>query len=112
MVRPNNEDRLYQAHADVCRVFANPGRLRIVEALGDSELTAGQLAVAVGIPKSNLSQHLATMRDKGIVESRREGARIYYRLTSPKILVACRLMREVLLDSISRASELVGANQQ
>ncbi len=111
MVRPNNEDRLYQAHADVCKVFANPWRLRIVEALGDSELTAGQLTLAVGIPKSNLSQHLATMRDKGIVESRREGARIYYRLTSPKILAACRLMREVLLDSISRASELVRANQ-
>lgn len=111
MTQQGDEDLLYQAHAEICKTFANPWRLRIVEALGEDELAVSQIAEAIKIPKSNLSQHLAIMRDRGIVQARRDGARIYYRLTSPKIVKACRMMREILLDGLNRMAELARMDQ-
>ena len=99
-------DRIYDLHAAICKTFANPWRLRIVEALGEGECTVSQLVELLGIPKSNVSQHLGIMREKGVVEHRREGGYVYYRIANPKTLVACRLMREVLLEQFKRAGEL------
>jgi ArsR family transcriptional regulator len=105
-------DRLFDLHAAICKTFANPSRLRIVEALGGGELTVSQLVGLIGTSKSNVSQHLAVMRDKGVVEFRREGAFVFYRLASPKILQACRLMREVLVERFEQAGELSRVHKQ
>ncbi len=102
----SEQDRLYNLHADICKSFANPWRLRIVEALGEGELTVSQLVELLGVSKSNVSQHLGIMREKGVVEYRREGAHVFYRLSNAKILAACRIMREVLLEQLQRAGEL------
>ena len=101
-----DEDRIYEAHAAICRVLANPWRLRIVEGLGEGEATVGALAERLGISMSNLSQHLALMRDKGVVEARRSGGYVHYRLTSQKTLAAWRLMREVLMERMALAGAL------
>ena len=106
------EDLLYEAHAAVCKVMASPWRLRIVEALGDGERTVSQLVEQLGITKSNVSQHLAIMREKGVVEFRRQGGFVFYRLSNPKVLTACRLMREVLLERLERAGELSRLGRQ
>ncbi|MBI4233773.1 MAG: helix-turn-helix transcriptional regulator [Chloroflexi bacterium] len=100
------QDRLYQLHAAICKTFASPWRLRIVEALGDGERTVSELVDLLGIPKSNVSQHLGIMREKGVVEYRRKGGYAFYKLSNPKILQACQLMREVLLEQFQRAGEL------
>jgi ArsR family transcriptional regulator len=99
-------ERLYELHAAICKTFANPWRLRIVEALDEGERTVSQLVETLGVSKSNVSQHLGIMREKGVVDHRREGGYVFYRLSNPKILQACRLMREVLLDQFDRAGEL------
>lgn len=99
-------DRLYDLHAAICKTFANPWRLRIVEALGDDERTGSQIVELLGVSKSNVSQHLGIMREKGVVEYRREGGYVFYRLSNPKILQACQLMREVLLEQFERVGEL------
>jgi ArsR family transcriptional regulator len=98
--------RLFESQAAICKTFANAWRLRIVEALGEGEMTVSQLVEALGIPKSNVSQHLAIMREKGMVEHRREGGYVYYWLSSSKIVLACRLMREVLIERLEKAGEL------
>ena len=103
---------LYDLHAAICKTFANPWRLRIVETLGDSECTVSQLVASLGISKSNVSQHLGIMREKGVVEFRREGGYVFYRLSSPKVLEACRLMREVLLEQFARVGELYRLERQ
>ena len=110
MNRDDPEQRLYEAHAAVCKVFASPWRLRIVETLGEGEMSVSDLVQALGIPNSNLSQHLALMRDRGLLASRRDGTRVFYRLTNPKTLAACRLMREILLEQLQQAGELLGVN--
>ncbi len=106
MSSSDQSESLYDLHAAVCKTFASPWRLRIVDALGDGERSVSELVVLLGIPKSNVSQHLAIMRDKGIVEHRREGGYAFYRLANPKILQACQLMREVLLDRFERVGRL------
>jgi ArsR family transcriptional regulator len=66
--------------------------------LKKGELSVGSMVKAMGIAKANLSQHLSSMRQKGILIARREGTTVYYRLASPKITEACAAMREVLMD--------------
>lgn len=100
------QEHLYELHASICKTFTNPWRLRIVEALGDGERTVSQLVEMLGISKSSVSQHLGTMREKGVVDYRRDGGHVNYRLSNPKILAACRLMREVLLEQLESAGEL------
>ncbi len=112
MEAQNEQDRLYDLHAAICKTFANPWRLRIVEALGDSERTVSELVELLSISKSNVSQHLGIMREKGVLDHRREGGYVFYRLANPKTLVACRLMREVLLEQLERAGELSRLERQ
>lgn len=108
----DEQDRLYDLHAAICKTFANPWRLRIVEALGDSERTVSELVKLLSISKSNVSQHLGIMREKGVLDHRREGGYVFYRLANPKTLVACRLMREVLIEQLERAGELSRLERQ
>ena len=98
---------LFDLHAEICKTLASPARLRIIAALKDGELAAGEIARALEIPKANVSQHLAVMRRKGIVQARRQGLNIFYRLTSPKVTSACELMREVLLEQLAGRQKML-----
>src|SRR3990172_5481087 len=91
---------LYALHALVCQTLANPKRLQLNPSLRDGERSVGYLAEALEASQSNVSQHLAVMRQNGIVVARREGLNVYYRIANPKIVRACKLMREVLLDRL------------
>ncbi len=82
----------------VCKAIADPKRLLILNALRDAELNVGDIAEVLRISQSNASQHLAILRDRGIVTTRRAGTTVYYSLRSPKILEAIDLMREFALE--------------
>ena len=101
------ETRLYALHASICQTLANPKRLEIIDRLRKGEMSVTQLAEAMQISQANLSQHLAVMRQKGIVETRREALNVYYQLSNPKIEQACDLMREVLLEHLETDAELI-----
>ena len=100
------DSRIFELHADVCKTLANPWRLRLIHALRRGERPVAELIRELGAPKANVSQHLAVMRARGVVESRRQGAFVYYRLTDPRIVDAFRLMREVLLSRLRRTGDL------
>jgi len=97
---------IYEMHAGVCSALANAKRIQIIDLLQDGEKMAGILAREMGITKANLSQHLQVMKNKGIVLSRREGVSIYYSIANPKIVTACHLMREVLMEQLEDMSKL------
>jgi ArsR family transcriptional regulator, virulence genes transcriptional regulator len=99
--------QLYKLHAGICHTLANPKRLEIIDKLRDQELSVTELAEALGISQANLSQHLSLMRQRGIVTTRREGLNIFYRLSNPKIIKACDLMRQVLLENLKSGTVLV-----
>jgi ArsR family transcriptional regulator len=98
--------RLWELQADICQLMANPKRLQILDLLKWGELSVGAMVQSLRVPKANLSQHLALMRQKGILATRRQGTTIYYRLATPDITTACEIMREVLLDTLSTRGRL------
>jgi DNA-binding transcriptional ArsR family regulator len=100
--QPSEADLMvFEMQADICQTLANPKRLQIVNLLKNGEISVGEIARSMGIPKANASQHLSIMRQKGLIIARREGTMIYYRLASAKITEACSIMREVLLTLLA-----------
>ena len=93
--------KIYELHADVCKTMSNPKRLEIINLLRDGEKSVDELTLDMKVRKANMSQHLAVMRAKKIVETRREGLKIYYHIANPKVVKACDIMREVLLEQLS-----------
>lgn len=100
------DKRIFEMHAEVCQTFAHPKRIEILNLLRDGEKSVGQLVEEMEIAKANVSQHLAILRQRGAVTFRREGKTLYYRLTNPKIALACDLMREVLLERLEEGERL------
>ena len=107
---PASKNRtLFDLHAQICQALGNAKRLEILDALRHGERSVGELAAALGIRKANVSQHLAVLRAKGIVVTRRDGQIIYYRLASPKVTRACDLMRGVLMERLEQSGRLARA---
>ena len=95
------DERVYELHADICQILANPKRLKIINTLRDKELSVNELAKRVGVTKANLSQHLSILRQRRIVLTRREGVTIHYRIANPKVLKAFDIMRQVLFEQLA-----------
>ncbi len=87
-----------ELHERVCKAIADPKRLMIITMLRDGELSVGEIAESLGLSQSNASQHLAVLRDRGVVDTRRVGTTVYYSLRSYQILQAIDLMREFLSE--------------
>ncbi len=98
---------LFEMQAEICKTLASPKRLEIISALKEGERTVGELVETLGVPKANVSQHLAVMRLKGILKSRREGVSIFYRIANPKVVQACTLMRDVLTEQMTERTKLI-----
>jgi ArsR family transcriptional regulator len=96
-------------HSDLCKTLANEKRQMILGALRDGELSVGELAERTEIAQANLSQHLATMRAKGVVRTRREGSRVFYVIANPKLIQAFDLITEVMRESMDERSRMAGA---
>ena len=97
---------IYEILASICQCLANPKRLEIINTLREDELSATEIAEKLGISNANASQHLAIMRNKGILKSRREGVSIHYSLANPKVITACDIMREVLFEYLNEKQSL------
>ncbi|MDD2458746.1 MAG: metalloregulator ArsR/SmtB family transcription factor [Eubacteriales bacterium] len=91
---------LYDMHAEFCKFMGNAKRIEILFLLGEDELCVEELATRMDVPIPNVSQHLAVMREKGVVASRRAGNKIYYHLANQKTLQACILMREAMIERV------------
>lgn len=102
----SQEDRLFELHANLCKVFTDPKRLQIMGLLGERERSVNELALELGARASTVSQHLALMRLHGVVRARREGTTIFYALTYPEILDACRIIHGILIKRLGEAGDL------
>lgn len=103
-----NENRLqlFEMQAEICQTMADPKRLMIVHELRSGELSVGQLAQRLGLAQSNVSQHLAILRKRSIVTTRREGTSVYYSLSGNKIAEACDMVRQVLAEQLESSRRL------
>ena len=101
------QERLFELHAEVCKTLSNPVRLKVINELQEGEMTVGALEKKLGIRQAHVSQHLAVLRQRGVVRTRRDGPNIYYGISNPKIVKACGLIREVLLEQLQKDQSIV-----
>ncbi len=101
--------RLFEIQAEICKTLSQPKRLMLVHKLRSGEKSVGQLSSTLNISQPNASQHLSILRKRGIVTTRREGATIYYRLSSPRIGEACDLVQKFLTEQIENSKELANS---
>ena len=106
------EKKIYEYHAEMCKVFSHPTRLEIINTLRENEMNVTELSGRLGVDMGNLSQHLGMMRDSRILTPRKEGNVVYYRLTNPKMLNAFDILREILIEQIKNDGILVDALEE
>ena len=81
--------------SEALKAMAHPLRLKILCLLGSEELMVQDIVGAVGTSQSNISQHLAVMRQRGLLASRKDANKVFYRIDDPRILKMIAMMREV-----------------
>lgn len=77
------------------KAMSHPLRLKILCVLGDQEISVQDIVERVGTTQSNISQHLAILREKGVLCTRKDANRVYYRVSDPRTLRLIALMRDV-----------------
>lgn len=77
------------------KAIAHPLRLKILCVIGDQEACVQEIVDAAGTSQSNISQHLAILREKGVLQTRKDANRVFYSVTDPRTLQLVSLMREV-----------------
>lgn len=88
------KEQIEQA-ARAMKAMSHPLRLKILCVLGDQEVGVQDIVDAVGTSQSNISQHLAILREKGIISSRKDANRVYYSVSDQRTLQLILMMREV-----------------
>lgn len=100
------ERRLYQLQAELCYVLADPTRLELLAWLSEGPRPVKDLIEATGQRQAKISQHLAVMRQRGILRAERNGTEMHYSVADPRILEACHITRAVLLQQLAAQGEL------
>ena len=101
------DTEIFERQAQICKAFAHSGRLQVLDLLGQGELGVSDLQEALGISKTNISQHLSILKSAGVIATRREGKQIYCSLAMPEVKQACQLIRKVLQAQIAASHRLV-----
>ena len=90
----DREEDIQQA-SQAIKAIAHPLRLKILCVLGEQEISVQDIVEQVGTSQSNISQHLAILRDKGVLSTRKDANRVFYRIGDLRTLKLVSLMRDV-----------------
>ena len=101
------KNRLYGQFARIGKAVSSPHRLEILELLAQGERTVDSLATEVGLSLANTSQHLQALRQAALVESRKDGLFVSYRLSDPTVFDACTAIRTVAEHQLADLERLV-----
>ncbi|MDO8591690.1 MAG: metalloregulator ArsR/SmtB family transcription factor [bacterium] len=100
-------ERLFQLQEETLKTLANQKRLEIVQLLINKELTVSEMVTMLGMPQSNLSQHLGILRRYKIVKTRKDGLHVYYRLTDERVARVIAELREFLKSQYTNEPEVM-----
>lgn len=89
-------NKMFELHAQLLRAMSHPKRLEIIHLLRGKNLCVGEIQQKLDLPQANLSQHLMTLREAGIVVTERKGKNIFYKLSDKNFIEASDALREVL----------------
>ena len=102
-------EEMHELTASICKALNDPKRLLLLYALGDGAKTVTELCEVLEAPQSNTSQHLAILRERGLVEATRHGNNVHYSLRHPEVLDAVEVLRGVMASELQRRNLVVGA---
>jgi rhodanese-related sulfurtransferase/DNA-binding transcriptional ArsR family regulator len=101
------KDRLYGQFARIGKALGSPHRLEVLELLAQGERTVDSLATEIGLSLANASQHLRALRHASLVESRKDGLFVYYRLADPTVFELCGAIRRVAEARLAELERIV-----
>jgi ArsR family transcriptional regulator, cadmium/lead-responsive transcriptional repressor len=90
--------RAVELQAKLFRGFADPSRLSILRAIGDGPVAVSEIVQQTGLSQSNVSNHLACLRDCGLVTAAQQGRYVHYRLSDERVSALLGLAEELLAD--------------
>jgi DNA-binding transcriptional ArsR family regulator len=93
-------------HAQICQALADPTRIMILYILSEEPHNVGDLAGMLDVSQPMVSRHLKVLRERGMVNTEREGTNVIYSLVDRRVIQALDLMREVLADQLIRKGQL------
>lgn len=99
---------IYRLKAEFFRMLGHPARVRILELLRDGEQSVGALQAELGLDSSGTSQHLTAMRRLGLLDSRRAGTSVFYRVNDPRIFQLLEVAKQVLTGQLEQTRDLLG----
>lgn len=97
---------LFKLKAELCKTFSDASRLIILQELSSGEKSVGELMDVLEIPQAVVSRHLALLRNRGVVKTRRQGTTVYYSLADMKIIEACNMVHQVMMNHLERNRNL------
>ena len=97
---PMTRDEDIERASRSLKAMSHPLRLKILCTLGDREVSVQEIVDCVGTSQSNISQHLAVLRDKGILASRKDANRVYYRVGDARTLRLIGMMQDVFCSRV------------
>jgi ArsR family transcriptional regulator len=104
---PENPRPVYEVKANLFRVLGHPARVRLLEILGEGERSVGALQTELGLDSGGTSQHLAALRRIGLVQSRRAGTSVYYRVDDERVSELLRVGREIIYRQLAEQQSLL-----
>lgn len=107
MTSPGSQP-IHAVKAEFFRVLGHPVRVRILELLRDGERGVGDLQASLGLNSSGTSQHLGALRQRGVLESRRDGTSVYYWVKDPRTFQLLEIARQILTSHYEDAQTLLG----
>jgi len=103
MATATNDQPLYVAKAELFRALGHPARIRILELLVERDQQVSQLLTQTNLEPSSLSQHLAVLKNTGLVQASRKGNSVTYKVTDPSVGAFLLAARSVLASTLGRA---------
>ena len=98
---------VFKIKADFLRALGHPIRLQVIEYLKDGEASVGKIVDALGVEQSNLSRHLATLRELGILHARQEKTTVFYSIYDHDIFKVLRPIAEILRKKLKKSEKLL-----
>jgi DNA-binding transcriptional ArsR family regulator len=100
---PVESDEVFELAAEVFRVMSAPMRLKIIASLCNGEKNVSELLAEIETTQPNMSQHLNTLYQAGVLGKRRDGVQIYYRIVNDRVVTLCRAVcTQIAIESDAR----------
>jgi len=107
MVTQTLQQEISQLEADFCFALSDPTRILMLYALHEKPLNVTELTFDLNIPQPTTSRHLKVLRERGLVQSVRQGTTLTYHLTDPRLIQALDLLRSVMRDRLTQQASLI-----